>query len=246
VHQPLIIFSHIPKTGGLTLRSIIDRQYRPDQIYRYPAHQYQEALKKLSTVQREKIRCIYGHCRFGIHRYFHRPFRYITLLRDPVNRVISAYYYIKSSPNNKLYTKANRLSFEEFILSKDDNIRLPLWNHQTRFLSGKHHPDLEQAKRNLSKHYAVVGITEMYPHSVFLMKRALGWSDIDYTKQNVTKRRPHKQQVPEELIRIIKQNNALDIQLYHFAKRLLIRRINNLPPTAKRQLAQYVKRHQQA
>lgn len=168
------------------------------------------------------------------------------MLRNPVNRVISRFNYIKSSPNNKLYAKANRLSFEEFILSKDDDIRLPLWNHQTRFLSGKHHPNLKLAKRNLSNHYAVVGITELYPHSVFLMKWALGWSNIDYTKHNVTKRRPQKQQVPEELIRIIKQNNALDLQLYQFAKRLLIRRIINLPPTAKRHLAQYVKRHQQA
>jgi hypothetical protein len=244
VRQPVIIFSHIPKTGGLTLRSIIDRQYRPDQIYKYPAHHQKEAVKNLSATQREKIKCVYGHCRFGIHRYFRRPFRYITMLRDPVNRVISAYYYLKSSTNNKLYAKANRMSFEEFIFSKDDDIQTQLWNHQTRFLSGKHQPDLNLAKQNLRKHYAVAGITELYPHSVFLMKQALGWGNVNYTRQNVTKRRPQKQQIPKELIHIIKQKSALDLQLYDYAKQLLIRRINNLNPVTKRQLALYVKRHQ--
>ncbi|BCU82981.1 hypothetical protein JIR001_27640 [Polycladomyces abyssicola] len=78
------------------------------------------------------------------------------------------------------------------------------------------------------------------------MKQALGWGNVNYTRQNVTKRRPQKQQIPKELIHIIKQNNALDLQLYHYTKQLLIRQINNLNPVTKRQLALYVKRHQQA
>ncbi|SEM73647.1 sulfotransferase family 2 domain-containing protein [Lihuaxuella thermophila] len=242
--DPLLIFTHIPKTGGLTMRRIIDQHFAPREIFRYPPHRAARSLRRLTPEESEPFRCVYGHCPFGVHRYFHKPFQYIAMLRDPVSRIISMYYFIRSSPSNKMHDMVSRMSLEEFVHSKNSRIKIPLSNHQTRFLSGKKNPDLAKALENVRKHYAFVGITEMYPESVFMLNRTLGWKHIPYTKENVTKNKPKKAPVSEEVIRYLKEKNELDYRLYEFCKKRLLRSIKQLSPAEKRQMDRFVRIHQ--
>lgn len=239
----LLIFSHIPKTGGLTMRRIIDHHFRPGHIFKYPPHPKAKKLKKLKKSDTAPIRCVYGHCRFGVHRYFHQPFKYITMLRDPVSRIISAYYFIRSSPSNKMHKKVSKMSFEDFVFSQSQEDYSPLSNHQTRFISGKNEPDLGLAKQNLKNHYAFVGITEMYPESVFLLNRTMGWPHFSYTKENVTKNKPKRAPISDEVIQYLKQKNQLDYQLYELCKKRLLRKIDQLPASDKQRMDRFVKRH---
>ncbi len=231
---------HIPKTGGITLRNIIDKQYAQEQIMKLP--QKRKLAQVLNQPKRnfENLQCIYGHHRFGIHEHFQKPFSYITMLRHPVERIISTYFFILQNERNRMHEKVKNMTFEEFILSPDPNIQVPLSNHQTRFISGEKNPDFQKAQLNIKQHFSAIGITEMYNESLFIMKKKLGWNDISYTKKNITKIRSKKDDIPEDLLQVIKEKNELDIQLYDDAKAMLLKEIESLDQPSKNDLNEFI------
>lgn len=242
MNTPLWIFAHIPKTGGLTMRGIIDQNVAPNRIYHYPLHNQEKLVRSLTPTQKASFQWMYGHCRFGVHQYFKRPYRYITMVRDPVSRVISAYYFIRSMPSNGLHQQVKNMTLEEYVYSKNPRICAPLNNHQTRYLSGQNDPDLKLAKKNLNQHFAFVGITEMYPQSVFLLNKLVGWKQAHYSKENVTKKRPKKPPVSEKLANHIRSLNEMDYQLYEICKQRLKQRLQSLSPKDKKKLQQFIQK----
>lgn len=241
----LLIFMHIPKTGGLTLRNIIDQQYNRNEIFKIPRNRL-DFEQKMSKKASNDLTCAYGHYRFGIHEYFQRPFTYITMLRDPVDRIISTYYFILQNKNNRLHDMVKNMSLEEFILGVGHEADIALYNHQTRYISGKSEPDLQQAKDNIKNHFAVVGLTEMYNESLYLMKKSLGWKNIYYTKQNITKKRKGINEVSKEIISKIEENNQLDIELYKFVKNDLLNNLKSLNRNDKAELQRYIQKQNES
>jgi hypothetical protein len=225
----LLIFSHIPKTAGTTIRRIIDNQHDKNRIIRFPQ------LDKLSADELSKAEVLYGHCRFGVHSHFDKPFSYITMLRDPVERIISTYYFALRRPKNHMHEKVKNMSFTDFVIDETSNGISPLVNHQTRFLSGKKIPDLEKAIENIHEYYTVVGLTEMFDESIFLMKKYLGWNDLEYSSSNVTSNRPKRNDLPDKAIEIIREKNGLDYALYKYAKQLLLDNMQTLDAASNRE-----------
>ncbi|SDN60223.1 Sulfotransferase family protein [Paenibacillus sp. yr247] len=250
--KELLIFLHVPKTGGQTLGRIIDEQYHISEIIKVKDPQTVETL--LNEIPNEKvtkigcyvehletyfqqvpkgdehINCIYGHMYFGMHRYLSKPYTYMTMLREPIDRVISHYYYFLGKNHFKTDT-----SFEEFITKPK------FFNFQTRYLSGGNIPDLQLAKENIHNHFSIVGITEMFDESLFLMKKQFGWEHINYAKKNVTASRPAKEQISKVFIDLIVKHNEIDIELYHYAKNLLELKIQALDHPSKQELHDYIR-----
>lgn len=225
------------------MRRMLDHQYANQQIFRYSPQAPIKEIHHLSPTQLSLLKCVYGHFRYGIHTYFPRKPVYITMLRDPMDRILSMYYFIRSRPQNKLYPKVKNMSFTEYVMSPDSRIQVPLRNHQTRMISGERDPNLQKAKQNITNHFAVVGTMEMYPESVFMIKKALGWKHIVYTKQNVNKGRPKNTLVPNDVKARIHKNNSLDYQLYAYAKSRLHHQIQHLTTREKQQLEKFKQRH---
>ena len=76
--------------------------------------------------------------------------KYITFLRDPVERLISHYHYVLRRPKHYLYEQVVKdgLSLSDYVTS---DISPELSNHQVRMISGREDgelglSDLEQAK----------------------------------------------------------------------------------------------------
>ncbi|MBD1381913.1 sulfotransferase family 2 domain-containing protein [Metabacillus arenae] len=241
LEEKVAIFVHIPKTAGSTLRRILKKQYDPSEICFANKEEMKEKLTNFSKEELEKLKCINGHICFGIHEYLsNRPYVYYTMLRDPVEQVISEYYYILRKPNNMAHNKVKNMSFEEFIYS--DEFKGHTSNRQTCFISGEPKKDLSKAKENLMKHFSIVGITEMFEESVFLINQELGWKNFSLKKNiNVTKNRPTRDDIPEHVIETLKKNNELDIELYHFGKELLEKKIQNLSSKSRKEMNHFVK-----
>lgn len=233
-----LLFMHIPKTGGQTLRGVIKKQYDLKETYRCPF--MEEKINELSKEFRNSLRFIYGHFLFGTHEYFPKPFTYISFLRDPVDRFISAYYHILRVPTNRWHDKVKNLTLEEFIDSDDFNLQTEP-NVQTRFFCGKEPTSLEVAKRNIAEHFSVVGITELFGESLFLMKNKFGWRNIHYKKKNVGTNRPQMKKISKEILTKIALKNQLDMDLYHFARKQLEDQINALDPRTKREMEVFKK-----
>jgi hypothetical protein len=229
----LTVFLHIPKTGGTTLNSIFRKQYNIDEIYDHGSLEGNIInVNQLNVEQKRKIKAISGHNVYGIHElYFSKPFSYFTMLRDPVDRVISLYYFLR---NYKGYERLKGMSLEEYVIKENE-----AHNGQTVLLSGLPvNPNIEKAKENL-KTFSVVGITEMFNESLFLLKKEYEWDNIDYLKQNITRKRPSKEKVSPTLINLIKKYNALDLELYEFAKQLLYQKLKALSTDEKKQLEKF-------
>jgi len=106
-----LIFLHIPKNGGTTLNTIINRKYKKDAIFNIVEVNHERPnipeFKNLPQNEREKIKVLKGHLQFGLHTYLPGPSKYVTLLRKPEDRIYSYYQYVKQRPQQRTEVKNN-------------------------------------------------------------------------------------------------------------------------------------------
>ena len=259
--QPNLIFLHIGKTGGSTLATILNRIFSPNSFfYKYviPISQnpsllgiwsIQKVKSELLNVSiEEKLSWEYigGHLPFGIHEYLGARSYYVTLLRDPVERVLSSYYYCCQRHYD---VTGEKIDLESFINSEQGmffslapqfeslNI-LVVDNYQVPHLSGigelnpTKRPNLtnikyvkqkqcEQAKTNIKNYFLLVGFTEQFDEFLILLRKLSGcrFSDLLYQRKNVTKNRLKKAQIPQHILETIQEKNQHDIELYNYCRK---------------------------
>jgi hypothetical protein len=221
--KEILIFLHIPKTGGRTLQNIILRQFSEDEVIT-DAHGKLKEIGAWSEEQKHKIRYIQGHFIFGFHKVVPQKCVYITLLRDPVDRIISHYYFIKRSLSHPLnhVVEEQGISLEEYVTS---GICEEVKNDQTRLIAGVERGALideskmlELAKENIDRRFLLVGLVECFDETLILLKRRLRLRNIFYDVRNKTINRPLKEQIHESTLQLIVENNQADIELYSYAK----------------------------
>jgi hypothetical protein len=220
------IFLHLPKAGGSTLNRIISRQYGPHEIYKVRVAPRSEIVAELNGMPAEQLRglrMIIGHAAFGLHAAVPKPCSYITILRDPIERVISQYYYILRMPGHQQHQVLAR---GEQTLAEYARF---VGNGQTRLISGLESNatdalHLQTAKANLENHFSLVGLTESFDQFLVLLSAELGWKLRGYRRANVTAQRPPAKMVPASTLAAIRAGNALDLELYLFARELFQRR----------------------
>lgn len=224
-----IIFLHIPKTGGSTFHTILRRNYPVKNTYNVfgsdlSHREVQDFIQKPDS-EKTGLQLIKGHMPYGLHEFIPGESTYITFLRDPIERVISQYYYVKKNPNHEHYAKVHKgnMSLAEFV---ESGVITGMNNGQCRFLTGsvkrlpynKTDGIYEEAKANLDKNFSWVGITERFDDSILTLQNTLGWSHLPvYIKQNVSKIRKKTEQFSESEISVVKAFNEADISLYQLA-----------------------------
>jgi len=247
-----IIFLHIPKAGGVTLSQILRNNYkRIFQIRGNCVRKDIDELKQMSIEEIESYDCIMGHMGFGLHKLFKSNVTYFTILRDPVDRLISHYFYVLRYPDHYLYKKVKdgNLTFENYINS---DLTSELYNGQTRLLAGDNgfpitfkdkmkldNTDLEKAKNNLNKHFSFVGILKNYNLNLIILKYIFNWKNIFYYKKNVSAKRPSKNDISDNVKSIIKINNQLDIELIEYAKDLFQEKLSSLEVNISEELIRF-------
>jgi hypothetical protein len=215
-----LFFLHIRKCAGTTLRAILRRQFPPASVFA-PNH---ATTVNVNEAQRRSVRLLMGHFPFGSQRELAVPFDVLTMLRDPVDRVVSLYFYARgrASPMGR---SVGDMSLEDFARHH------PLAsNDQVRMIAGDvdRPPDqgmLLRAKENLRDHIAAFGLHERFDESVLLFRRRFGWDMPYYSRQNVTSDRPAAGDVPAGVLRDIQSRNELDEALVAFARELFTERV---------------------
>jgi hypothetical protein len=219
----VLIYVHLPKAGGTTLNRVIEAEYPVSRIYCIDPAYHARANRRLQATPDAKLQgydAFIGHMPFGLHTRLERPSRYITVFRDPVARMISAYRFARSyklHPRHKIASGTSLLGFLETI---------DRHNVQTGLLAGTplgtdvDGTALERAVSNLDRHFVVAGLTERFDETLALLKLRFGWRIPQLGDFNVTSpSKAPKEKVPDEERRQIAEWNALDVKLYDLAKR---------------------------
>lgn len=224
-----LIYIHIPKTAGTSLRNAIESRYHKDKIAPY------ENIIELSTTIADHYYFYRGH--FGykdISPYIPKSY-FISVLRDPVERVLSLYSFWRNiknyhgteenDPNYKGVMLAKNDCLSNFIRTKEKSILKEISNTQLRYLMHglnadiKHHDiiDIKQQVKKIAKNYLWIGFVDSLEEDFVLLKKIL---DLDI------ERLPHKnkglnfeRQVNKKDIEYIKTINNLDIILYNELKK---------------------------
>jgi hypothetical protein len=227
-----LVFLHIPKAAGTTLQDFILRHYFPlGRVYRFTGAQDQhEQFLRLPQAERDTFDVLSGHVHFGIDQHLSRPATYMTMLRDPIERVISAYYFILANPEHYLfsYVAGRGYTLHEYAtmgLNQESD------NDQVRWLTPRLHSEvplgqvtramLEEAKWNLQNAITVFGLADRFTDSLRCFSAAFGWEPAGYSKRlNSNRARPKRDQVAPETIEAIRESNRYDMELYECAQGL--------------------------
>jgi hypothetical protein len=237
--EPILLYLHIPKTAGSTLKHCIYEQYAngpkgaPEErgwlregVFYYPTGFLKPKRAIIPqwirrALARDDINAVVGHFQFGIHQFVPNQTTYVTLVRDPVDRVVSLYYHLHAATDRRV----TDMTLDDFVTSlalrETDN-------DQTRRIAGLEPPfgrctekTLDRAKDNLIRNFSVVGVTHRFDETLVLLKRLLNWGDLYYLPGLVNKARPPRSGISSATIDRIAVHNQLDEELFRFAETLL-------------------------
>lgn len=245
----VLLHLHIPKTGGASLNSMLKHAFRSNEIFDSTTHgeevysglgvatleSCQRRLSSFSDTERSRLRYVTGHIPMGLHREFRGRVNYFSVVRHPIERVIS-YYYFLAQMGTPLMSGGCPLSFEQFVASDDD---VHLNNYQVRVLSGCSDLDasvpenpgliygrsvesqhLEQAKANIEQLFLTIAPIEQLLDLALIIRAIYGWPmrRLQTEYKNLTRGRPKIREIPPQLVRLIEQKNAFDLELYEWVR----------------------------
>ncbi|MBD3882869.1 sulfotransferase family 2 domain-containing protein [Phormidium tenue FACHB-886] len=232
--QDVMYFSHIPKTAGMTFRTIVEDHFHEDETC--PAT-LKAQIKTIAPEEFQRYRLFRGHLGHNNIPALVPGKRMInvTVMREPIARVISHYEYIRRMPGDPFYEAVKEMTLEEFAY------KLPFGklkkNVQTYYIAKFAQFDfddltppeiLELAHRGLND-AAFVGLVERFQDSLFLLSYIFGWRPIINTRrENAAKAKKSLEEIPASTIEAIRENSLLDIELYQSAKEIFEQRFDQM------------------
>ena len=243
--EPLF-FINVPKSGGLSLYDAIRSIYGRRKVLSSHDGNYRHAFETWKGTKRaEKAVVYYGHFPYGVHQLISSRPQYLTMLRDPVDRVVSLYYYLKQSPQHPAHKRAKYNTLVDFVL------RYPgFCNQQSRFMAGfssqgdSSPTPADDAIAN-SHNFLAVGITSEFDASLLLYSHCLRWGRVPfYTRTNISKRVPLSSLTSVER-KSIESANSDDMRVYSFYKERFYRDLSAIPSFTEK-LDSYISANTQA
>jgi hypothetical protein len=223
-HQPdsLWFFLHIPKTAGSSMSTELGR-VRPPYLnisidYVQDARQHDAALAKtlsgISPSTLKAARSASGH----VPAKFLQPItqavpdvRLFTILRDPVQRVLSDYVY-QTTPAHPPFEDFKRRypHVEDYVLDASEQDKMFF------FASGERSTrDFDASYKEITNRFCFIGLTELYDMSFNIVTRLMGSGALpsEFRRQTSAEAKARVQVTPA-LTALIRQTNPLDQQLY--------------------------------
>jgi hypothetical protein len=249
----VLVVHHIQKTAGSSFRQLVrenltgcelealGRQKAIGQRSQF-GERYASWYKELAPERRAKLRCVMSHSAGFLLPVLDRPAQGITLVRDPVDRVLSRHHFATRAHVLKVYEQSGRTppapleeqyrEWGERDPPKGDTIPMNagLFNWQARSLmapwfdvSGLAYSREPSSDADLWRERLfniverfIVGTQENYPAFVESVCARFGWSPhVHCIKKNPE--RPTMETVSRDLLATIRAYNWLDRELHEQA-----------------------------
>jgi hypothetical protein len=223
--HPAILFMHLAKTAGTAFRDAIFPNYKQSEIaYLYPdppGFPNFCSLLEIPTEQRARLRFMMGHFIFGIHNLLPQESCYITVIRNPVDRVLSHYLFLSGTQPELLTDGSRHLTLPEVLERK---LIVDLDNQMVRCFAGANDSTnpagtidksvYDLAINNLHTYFAYVGHQERSAACYKAMQEKFGWwATPELSLVNKTER-ALPDQLYKSTIPAIESHNRWDLMLY--------------------------------
>lgn len=231
-------FVHIPKSEGRTLLRIIERQYPPDSVLNLRNVAQADRVEMLEEMD-PTIRIVAGHLHVGMTRHCPRPCRVFTILREPVERLLSLHSHLirYEDSSGQDGDEGGELTLE--MLARQQG------SMQARLLAGYRMRDpvenavlLREAKESLSSRLASFGLAECFDESLLFFNQDLGWEVQGYVRGSTPEERGGAPACGEGEMEMIRALSAVDVELYRFARGLFEERLAAQSPVFGMELAE--------
>ena len=236
-------FIHVPKTAGSSFRQELASRLKPEAnivVDRAPSdlphrERLAAAVKQfLADPKYRKCRFASGHVPYVLARPIfaqRKPLRLVTMLRDPVERVISDFRYQRTAAHSGREESLRRFpTFESYIRQPGTQ------NKMYKFLRENPQQNVNDAIASIERSFAFVGITEDYDWSASLLFQLLGITEKPSVYARKTESNADNEiGDPEQWKQLILDSNRQDVRLYrHFRQKLLAVRRQSAPRAAGR------------
>lgn len=239
----MLVFVHIPKTAGTTLHKILSHRFPAAKTWiRHDAEGpwTPAELDRLREGSPRRPDLIMGHLGTGLHLQVD-GIRYLTCLREPVARMVSHYHHALHESDHYLHETVKRrgLDLAAYVAS---GLSGELSNGMTRMLAGiaDFHgavpgpADLQRAKELLESRFDGVLLSERFDEGLLLLAESMGWATPYYIRRKTGRYSAREGQPDAGTCRIIEEYNALDLDLYRWARERFESRIADRPDLADR------------
>jgi hypothetical protein len=236
-----LLFLHIPKTGGTTLYLFLLQQFSETEVWPLDVGPFEDQISDGQLEDLSRYKLLRSHYDYTSYKFFTRKPVYLTMLRDPVERVMSIYKHMHRDPANEVLREVlkQQLTLEEFA-------QYPLAqglaeNRQVKQIAGILQGRARSPEEKLSKQamleialmrldeFAFFGLVERMDESIQLLCHTFNWpTPISYKSQNIAPTPTNREDLSESELEAIENANQLDIELYNHALRLFDYRMSRL------------------
>jgi Sulfotransferase family len=182
----LICFVHIPKCAGSSVKYALWKAYGKGFLtYHTRLSPYDPST--MTHEQAKDILALGGHFHYGFHRRFgddvfaNRDVFYVSVVRDPVDRLLSLARFARSVQTHRLYKATKNMNCAEFFAFAEANHMDILGDQQSRLLTGNK-PD--RSLEFVRDRYLAVSTVASAPDMLAALGERLGWPEIKLEHKN--------------------------------------------------------------
>ena len=235
--KEMIFFLHLPKCGGTSIANAIRRRYSASEIGHLDDKACVKAAEYLGRdlddyrrdlllyyVLQKDIRYLSGHFAYS-HRAYEESrgrWHFMTVLRHPVDRWFSHFFYNK-------YTPTDRFQISEDLNSFVETERAFLWGrlYVRNLTEGSDRPDVHTTDtckgvsiaKKVLEGFSLVGCLEDLDTLCAQFARRFGVKlRIPVSNPNPVSKLKQRKQISEKIRKRVEEICQPDLEVYHYAK----------------------------
>lgn len=220
-HTMKILMNHLPKCAGNAVAQHFKTLFGESAIYEVRTNGGLDAVPDLTP-----YRFVFGHLPFRWEEKLGQGYERFSIMRDPVDRVLSAYFFFAQlkEANSPVVAGVEMMSLEEYVTSSDPRIKATTCNEQARQLLGLEGPgpqdpqeaiDFVAKRTHLLDRFFSVGVYERLQESLDVVSWHL---HLPRLRSGIIANRTHRnwkeQRFGADILEAIRVRNLIDLELY--------------------------------